>query len=68
MLLVHLFVCLFCACMFLSFFSSSWCQGLAAVCDCGIPWSFLLTFFLFHVKEEKNERNVFHNKGLTSAK
>ena len=39
------FVCLFCACMFLSFFSSSWCRGLAAVCDCGIPWTFLLTFF-----------------------
>ena len=37
------FVCLFCACMFLSFFSSSWCRGLAAVCDCGIPC--LLTFF-----------------------
>ena len=39
------FVCLFCTCKFLSFFSSSWCQGLAAVCDCGTPWSFLLTFF-----------------------
>ena len=38
------FVCLFCACMFLSFFSSSWCRGLAAVCDCGIPWIFLLMF------------------------
>ena len=40
----HTFVCLFCACMFLSFFSSSWCRGLAAVCDCSIPWTFLLTF------------------------
>ena len=38
------FVCLFCACMFLSFFSSSWRRWLAAVCDCGIPWIFLLTF------------------------
>ena len=38
------FVCLICACMFLSFFSSSWCRGLAAVCDCGIPWTFLLIF------------------------
>ena len=37
--------CLFCACWFLSFFSSSWCWGLAAVCDCGILWTFLLTFF-----------------------
>ena len=39
------FVCLFCACMLLSFFSSSWYRGLAAVCDCRIPWTFLLTFF-----------------------
>ena len=47
-LLVHLFVC-FAACMFLSLFSSSWCRGLAVVCDCGIPWTFLLLF------NEKNE-------------
>ena len=26
-------------------FSSSWCRGLAAVCDCGTPLTFLLTFF-----------------------
>ena len=39
------YVCLFCACMFLSFFSSSWRRWLAAVCDCGILWTFLLTFF-----------------------
>ena len=38
------FVCLFCACMFLSIFSSSMCRGLAAVNDCGIPWNFVLTF------------------------
>ena len=29
----RIFVCLFCACMFLSFVSSSWCRGLAAVCE-----------------------------------
>ena len=40
------FVCLFCACWFLSFFSSSWCQGLAAASDCGTPCTFLLTFLL----------------------
>ena len=39
-LLVHLFVCFF-ACMSLSFFCPSWCRGLAAVCDCGIPLTFL---------------------------
>ena len=27
------FLCLFCACMILSFFSFSWCRGFAAVCD-----------------------------------
>ena len=37
------FVCLFCTCLFLSFFSSSWCRGLAVVCDCATVWTFLLT-------------------------
>ena len=23
-----------------------WCVGRAAVCDCGTPWTFLLSFFL----------------------
>ena len=32
----HAFVSVFCTCLFLSFFSSSW---LAAFCDCGTPWS-----------------------------
>ena len=27
--------------------SSSWCLGMAAVCDCGTPWTFLLPFFFF---------------------
>ena len=47
MLLVHLFVCFAreCLCPF-----SSWCRGLAAVCDCGMPWTFLLTCFrMFYV-------------------
>ena len=37
-----------CICLFilhmLIFFSSAWCQGLAAACDCGTSWTFLLTF------------------------
>ena len=45
MLLVLLFVC-FVHVSFLSFFSSSWCRGLAAVCDCGTAWTFLLTFLI----------------------
>ena len=43
------FVCLFCAFMFFVLFSSSWCRGLAAVCDCGIPWTLLLTFLVKYV-------------------
>ena len=39
------FVCLFCNCSFLSFISSSWCQGLTAAGSRGTPWTFLLTFF-----------------------
>ena len=39
------YVCLICACLVLSVSSSSWCLGMAAVCDCGPPWTFLLPFF-----------------------
>ena len=47
-------MCFSCICLFvlhvlvlvlvLSFFSSSWYRGLAAICDCATPWTFLLTF------------------------
>ena len=40
------FVCLFCMCLFLSFFSSPWCRGLTAICDCGTHWTFLLTILM----------------------
>ena len=50
MLLVHLFVCFARVC-FCPFFSSSWRRGLAAVCDCDIPWTFLLTFLDLHVEK-----------------
>ena len=33
------------ACLDLSVSSSFWCLGIAAVCDCGTPWTFLLPFF-----------------------
>ena len=42
-------VCFSCICLFVLYglvfviFSSSWCLGLAVVCDCGTPWTFLLT-------------------------
>ena len=31
----------------MSVFSSSWCLGRAAVCDCGTPWTFFLPFFSY---------------------
>ena len=41
-----LFVRLADLCLFGFFgFSSPWCLGRAAVCDCGTPWTFLLSFF-----------------------
>ena len=38
------FVRSICACLDLSISSYSWDLGRAAVCDCGTPWNFLLTF------------------------
>ena len=37
------YVCLFLYGLVFVIFSSSWCMGLAVVCDCGTPWTFLLT-------------------------
>ena len=39
------YVCSICACLDLSVFSSSWCLGRAAVCDCGTLWTFTLFCF-----------------------
>ena len=42
-------MCFSCICLFVLnglvfvIFSSSWCRGLAVVCDYGTPWTFLLT-------------------------
>ena len=42
-------MCFSCICLFVLYglgfviFFSSWCRGLAVVCDCGTPWTFLLT-------------------------
>ena len=41
------FVSLFCASIFFVLFLFLWVSRVAAVCDCGIPWIFLLTFFFF---------------------
>ena len=38
-----------CACLVLSVSSNCWCLGRAAVCDCGISWTFLLPFFTLFV-------------------
>ena len=40
------FICLFCTHWFLSFLSSSWCQGLAAACDCDTPMDFSINVFV----------------------
>ena len=42
-LLVHLFFVFFWYWLVFVIFSFSWCLGLAVVCDCGTPWTFLLT-------------------------
>ena len=43
MLIVHLFVS-YAHINLCHFFSSSWCQGLAATSVCGCFWTFLFTF------------------------
>ena len=48
-----------------SFFSSSWCRGLTAVYDCGIPWTFLLTFYS-HIYMYK--KGPLKKRGKTKAK
>ena len=40
------------------FFSSSWCQALAAISACGSSWTFLFTFLL-HRFLNKNCKHVF---------
>ena len=32
----------------LLFRQPTWCLGRAAVCDCGIPWTFLIPFFMLN--------------------
>ena len=44
MLIVHLFVS-YAHVNLCHFFSSSWCQGLAATSVCGSSWTFLFTLF-----------------------
>ena len=44
MLIVHLFVS-YPRVNLCYFFSSTWCQGLAATSVCGYSWAFLFTFF-----------------------
>ena len=44
-----------CACLVLSVSSSSWCLVRAAACDCGIPWVFLLPFWVIRAESVKLE-------------
>ena len=45
LILVHSYVCYICVCLGLSVSSCAWCLGRVAVCNCGIPWTFLLPCF-----------------------
>ena len=58
----HVFVCLFCTHQFLSFFSSTWCQGWTAACNCGTPWTFLLTILIVsvHARYSKMQHPSLH--------
>ena len=47
------YICSICTCLVLSVSSSSWCLGRAVVCDCGIPWTFLLLFFFQAIQCKK---------------
>ena len=44
------YVCSVCACLDLSVSSSSLCLGRAAVCNYGMPWTFLLPFSGVYIK------------------
>ena len=57
-LILVLFIRLFDFCLFgVVCFSSSWCLGRAAVCDCGTPWTFSLTFFCIRIKTQISINN-----------
>ena len=62
MLLVHLFVCLHVLDFVL--FSFSWYRGLAAVCDCGTPWTFLFTCFSIGLAVEYSSCFICHRRIL----
>ena len=57
------FVFLYCPHYFFVLFTSSWCWGSTADCDCGTPWTFHLTFcsvfYFTEVSEFMIELNDF---------
>ena len=61
--LVHLFVC-FVHVSFCHFFLFPRCRGFVVVCDCGTPWTFLLSFFSVIKREISNVFEVFFFKSL----
>ena len=42
-------------------FSSSWCQGLAAACDCGPPWTFILTFLYIKLVDDQDSHKILND-------
>ena len=57
MLIVHLFVS-YAHVNLCHFFSSSWCQGLAATSACGSSWTFLFTVWLLDQRYFKSRFTV----------
>ena len=60
-LIVHLFVS-YAHANLCHFFSSSWCQGLAAASACGSSWTFLFTFF-----NNKKDKYIVSMVGISKA-
>ena len=59
MFIVHLFVS-YAHVNLCHLFSSSRCRGLAAASACGSSWTFLFTFFIFHVKWPKRDLDTVY--------
>ena len=60
------FVCLFCLRQLLSLFSSFSYQGFTAACDCGTPWTFLLTVFSCNLSHNNIETKLQQEEHINS--
>ena len=44
----------------MSFFSSSWCRGLATFCDSGTPWTFLFFYITDYYRRQRGICLLLH--------